>query len=80
MIAELCQTFDAVAVTDEVYEHLVFTDITGPHRPLAAVPGMWERTLRVSSATKTFSCTGTKVGWVSGPAPLWTLCCTSSSS
>ncbi|MGI5212044.1 pyridoxal phosphate-dependent aminotransferase [Plantactinospora sp. CA-290183] len=70
LVAELCQEYDTYAVTDEVYEHLVFTDAGGPHIPLASLPGMRERTLRVSSAGKTFSCTGWKVGWASGPAPL----------
>jgi N-succinyldiaminopimelate aminotransferase len=69
-IAELIQEFDAVAVTDEVYEHLVFTDASGPHVPLATLPGMAPRTLRISSAGKTFSCTGWKIGWVSGPRSL----------
>ncbi|MBY8874095.1 pyridoxal phosphate-dependent aminotransferase [Micromonospora sp. PLK6-60] len=70
LVAELCQEYDAYAVTDEVYEHLVFTDAAAPHVPLATLPGMRERTLRISSAGKTFSCTGWKVGWASGPAPL----------
>ncbi|WP_406040803.1 pyridoxal phosphate-dependent aminotransferase [Micromonospora sp. NBC_00898] len=70
LVAELCRQHDAYAVTDEVYEHLVFPDATAPHVPLATLPGMRERTLRISSAGKTFSCTGWKVGWVSGPAPL----------
>ncbi len=70
LIAELCQTHDTYAVTDEVYEHLVFTDAAEPHVPLAARPGMRERTLRISSAGKTFSCTGWKVGWATGPARL----------
>ncbi|WP_428963558.1 pyridoxal phosphate-dependent aminotransferase [Micromonospora fluostatini] len=70
MIAELCQEHGAYAVTDEVYEHLVFTDADAPHVPLATLPGMRERTLRISSAGKTFSCTGWKVGWASGPASL----------
>ncbi|MBQ1072028.1 pyridoxal phosphate-dependent aminotransferase [Micromonospora sp. C31] len=70
LVAELCQEHGAYAVTDEVYEHLVFTDAATPHVPLATLPGMRERTLRISSAGKTFSCTGWKVGWVSGPAPL----------
>jgi N-succinyldiaminopimelate aminotransferase len=70
LVAELCQEFDAYAITDEVYEHLVYTDASTPHIPLATLPGMGERTLRVSSAGKTFSCTGWKVGWASGPAPL----------
>jgi N-succinyldiaminopimelate aminotransferase len=69
-IAELCQRHDAIAATDEVYEHLVFDDAAEPHCPLATLPGMWERTLRISSAGKTFSCTGWKVGWVSGPREL----------
>jgi N-succinyldiaminopimelate aminotransferase len=69
-IAALCAEFDIVAVTDEVYEHLVFTDATGPHVPLAGLPGMRERTLQISSAGKTFSCTGWKIGWACGPRAL----------
>lgn len=70
LIAELCQEHDVYAVTDEVYEHLVFTDATEPHTPLATLPGMRDRTLRISSAGKTFSCTGWKVGWATGPRAL----------
>ncbi|GAA2489473.1 aminotransferase [Winogradskya humida] len=70
LIAHLCQKHDVYAVTDEVYEHLVFTDASTPHVPLATLPGMSERTLRISSAGKTFSCTGWKVGWATGPGPL----------
>jgi N-succinyldiaminopimelate aminotransferase len=70
LIAQLCQEHDVYAVTDEVYEHLVFTDAAAPHRPLAALPGMRERTIRISSAGKSFSCTGWKVGWATGPADL----------
>jgi N-succinyldiaminopimelate aminotransferase len=66
-IAELCVTADLLVVTDEVYEHLVFE---GRHVPLASLPGMGERTLTVSSAGKTFSFTGWKIGWVCGPAPM----------
>ncbi len=66
-IARLCVEHDLLAVTDEVYEHLVFD---GEHLPLASFPGMAERTLTISSAGKTFSCTGWKVGWVTGPAEL----------
>lgn len=66
-IAALCSAHDLLAVTDEVYEHLVFD---GMHRPLATLPQMRERTLTVSSGGKTFSFTGWKVGWVCGPAPL----------
>jgi N-succinyldiaminopimelate aminotransferase len=66
-IAALCCEHDLLAVTDEVYEHLVFE---GHHRPLSTFPGMAERTLSISSAGKTFSCTGWKVGWATGPAAL----------
>jgi N-succinyldiaminopimelate aminotransferase len=70
LVAQLCQEYGAYAVTDEVYEHLVFTDAATPHVPLSTLPGMRERTIRISSAGKTFSCTGWKIGWASGPAPL----------
>ena len=66
-VARVCVDHDLLAVTDEVYEHLVFE---GRHVPLATLPGMAERTLTVSSHGKTFSFTGWKVGWVTGPAPL----------
>ncbi len=66
-VAALCRAHDLLAVTDEVYEHLVFD---GTHVPLATLPSMRERTLTISSGGKTFSFTGWKVGWVSGPAPL----------
>lgn len=61
-IADLCHERDLIAVTDEVYEHLVFDD--AEHVPLAAFPGMRDRTVSVSSAGKTFNCTGWKIGWV----------------
>jgi N-succinyldiaminopimelate aminotransferase len=60
-IAELCVARELYAVTDEVYEHLVFDG--GEHVPLAGFPGMRERTVSISSAGKTFSVTGWKVGW-----------------
>jgi N-succinyldiaminopimelate aminotransferase len=66
-IAELAVERDLVVVTDEVYEHLVFET---EHVPLATLPGMAERTLSISSAGKTFSFTGWKVGWATGPAGL----------
>jgi N-succinyldiaminopimelate aminotransferase len=69
-IARLCREHGAYAVTDEVYEHLVFTDSATAHVPLATLPGMRDRTLRISSAGKTFSCTGWKIGWASGPREL----------
>jgi N-succinyldiaminopimelate aminotransferase len=68
-IARLCVTHDLIAITDEVYEHLVFD---GVHEPLVARPGMGERTVTVSSAGKTFSCTGWKVGWACAPVALTT--------
>jgi N-succinyldiaminopimelate aminotransferase len=61
LIARLCVEHDLVAITDEVYEHLVFD---GEHLPLATFPGMRDRTVTVSSGGKTFSCTGWKVGWI----------------
>ena len=57
-----------IAVTDEVYEHLVFDG--REHVPLATLPGMAERTLTISSAGKTFCVTGWKIGWVIGPPEL----------
>lgn len=66
LIATLAREHDAWVVTDEVYEHLVFDGLE--HVPMATLPGMAERTLTISSAGKTFSVTGWKVGWISGPA------------
>ncbi len=59
-IAEVCVRHDLLAITDEVYEHIVFE---GPHLPLATRPGMRERTVTISSGGKTFSLTGWKMGW-----------------
>jgi aspartate/methionine/tyrosine aminotransferase len=67
-IANLLIEHDAYAVCDEVYEHLVFAP--AKHRPLMTLPGMFNRTLRIGSAGKTFSLTGWKVGYVSGPNAL----------
>ena len=67
-LAELAVERDLLVITDEVYEHLVFDGAV--HVPIASLPGMAERTLSVSSAGKTFSVTGWKIGWVCGPAPL----------
>ncbi|MFJ3440558.1 pyridoxal phosphate-dependent aminotransferase [Streptomyces sp. NPDC086081] len=69
-IAELAVERDLLVVTDEVYEHLVFDD--AEHVPLAAFPGMRERTVTISSAGKTFSFTGWKVGWVTAAPELVT--------
>ncbi|HEV8123256.1 MAG TPA: aminotransferase class I/II-fold pyridoxal phosphate-dependent enzyme [Gemmatimonadales bacterium] len=63
-IAELCRKHDAYAVTDEIYEHIRYT---GPHIPIAALPGMRERTITISGASKTFSVTGWRVGWIIAP-------------
>ncbi|GGW81812.1 N-succinyldiaminopimelate aminotransferase [Streptomyces albaduncus] len=67
-IAELAVERDLLVVTDEVYEHLVFND--AEHVPLATLPGMRERTVTISSAGKTFSFTGWKVGWVTSAPDL----------
>ncbi|MEU6851830.1 pyridoxal phosphate-dependent aminotransferase [Actinacidiphila alni] len=66
-IAELAVERDLLVVTDEVYEHLVFE---GEHVPLISLPGMRDRTVSISSAGKTFSFTGWKVGWVTGSREL----------
>jgi N-succinyldiaminopimelate aminotransferase len=68
VIAELAEEHDLLVLTDEVYEHLVFTGAR--HVSIATLPGMRERTLVVSSAGKTFNVTGWKIGWICGPAPL----------
>ncbi len=67
-VASIAVRHDLIVVTDEVYEHLTFDAV--PHIPLCTLPGMAERTLTISSAGKTFSATGWKIGWVSGPAEL----------
>ena len=67
-VAEVAREHDLVVITDEVYEHLVYDD--HEHIPLATLPGMFDRTVSVSSAGKTFSFTGWKIGWVTGAEPL----------
>jgi N-succinyldiaminopimelate aminotransferase len=67
-LADLAIAHDLLVLTDEVYEHLVFSGAR--HCSIAALPGMRDRTLVVSSAGKTFNVTGWKVGWIYGPAPL----------
>ncbi|MBO9521980.1 MAG: pyridoxal phosphate-dependent aminotransferase [Nocardioidaceae bacterium] len=66
-VAALAMEHDLVVVADEVYEHLTFGV---EHVPLATLPGMFERTVTISSAGKSFSVTGWKIGWASGPAEL----------
>jgi N-succinyldiaminopimelate aminotransferase len=68
VIAAAAIAHDVLVVTDEVYEHLVYDDAR--HLPIATLPGMAQRTLTVSSAGKTFSVTGWKIGWACGPAAL----------
>ena len=68
-IAALACEHDLLVVTDEVYEHMVFD---GEHVPIGSLPGMRERTVSISSAGKTFSFTGWKIGWVTAPAGLVT--------
>jgi N-succinyldiaminopimelate aminotransferase len=67
-VAEVVREHDLVVVTDEVYEHLVYDG--HEHVPLATLPGMAERVLTLSSVGKSWSFTGWKVGWATGPAPL----------
>ena len=68
LVARHCRERDVIAVTDEVYEHLVFDG--REHVPLSTLPGMAGRTLTISSAGKTFSLTGWKIGWATGPREL----------
>jgi len=68
MISELCKKHNVIVVTDEVYEHLTYDNAS--HIPIASLPGMRERTLTISGAGKTFSITGWRIGWMTGPAEL----------
>lgn len=67
-IAALCQQQDVIVLADEVYERMTFDG--QQMQRIAALPGMWDRTISIGSAGKTFSVTGWKVGWSIGPAPL----------
>lgn len=60
-VAQLCQQFDVVAITDEIYEHIIYDD--RPHIPLATLPGMAERTITISGFGKTFAATGWRLGY-----------------
>jgi aminotransferase len=64
-IGNLCVRYDALAVTDEIYEHIRFE---GEHIPIASLPDMRSRTITISGASKTFSVTGWRVGWILAPA------------
>ncbi len=66
-IRDLCVRHDVLAVTDEIYEHILYT---GEHLPIATLPGMRERTITISGASKTFSVTGWRIGWIIAPAQL----------
>jgi aminotransferase len=66
-IARLCREHDALAVTDEIYEHIRYQ---GEHVPIATLPGMRERTVTISGASKTFGVTGWRIGWILAPAGL----------
>ncbi|HXG43346.1 MAG TPA: aminotransferase class I/II-fold pyridoxal phosphate-dependent enzyme [Gemmatimonadales bacterium] len=66
-VADLCRRHRAYAVTDEIYEHILYD---GEHIPIATLPGMRERTVTISGASKTYSVTGWRVGWALAPAPL----------
>jgi aspartate/methionine/tyrosine aminotransferase len=67
-IAALCQEFDVLAITDEIYEHILYDDAV--HIPIATLPGMRERSVLVNSMSKTYSVTGWRVGWVLAPSDL----------
>ena len=68
LLARFCQEFDAIAICDEVWEHVTFDG--REHIPLIAIPGMRERTIKVGSAGKIFSLTGWKIGFVCAAPPL----------
>jgi aspartate/methionine/tyrosine aminotransferase len=67
-IAALCQKWDVLAVTDEIYEHIVYEGAT--HVPMATLDGMADRTITINSLSKTFSVTGWRVGWTIAPADI----------
>lgn len=67
-IAEFCKEHDLLAITDEIYEYIVYDDVE--HISLASLPGMWERTVTMSGFSKTFSITGWRLGWAIAPAHL----------
>jgi aspartate/methionine/tyrosine aminotransferase len=67
-IAALCQEFDALAITDEIYEHILYDGTV--HVPICSLPGMRDRSILVNSMSKTYSVTGWRVGWVLAPPDL----------
>ncbi len=72
-IASLCQKHDVICISDEVYEWITY-DENKKHIRIATLPNMWERTLTIGSAGKTFSSTGLKLGWTIGPENLIRSC------
>ena len=67
IIAELCQRHDVLAITDEIYEHMVYDGLR--HIPIATLPGMWDRTVTISGVSKSYSVTGWRIGYtISSPA------------
>jgi aminotransferase len=67
-IAELCQRYDAYAITDEIYEHILYDGHR--HIPIATLPGMWERTVTISGMSKSYAVTGWRIGWCIAPEDL----------
>ncbi len=67
-IAELCVRYDAIAITDEIYEHITYDGAV--HIPIATIPGMADRTITVSALSKTYAVTGWRVGWAIAAQPL----------
>jgi aminotransferase len=67
-VAALCQEFDTLCITDEIYEHIVFAG--NSHTPMATLPGMYDRTITISGLSKTFSITGWRLGYVIAPPEL----------
>jgi len=67
-VGALCQRFDAIAITDEIYEHITYEG--HEHLPIATIPGMADRTVTISALSKTYAVTGWRVGWAIAPAPL----------
>jgi aminotransferase len=69
LVAELCQTYDALVFTDEIYEHIHYLG-PGGHIPPATGPGLEDRTVTINALSKTYAVTGWRVGWTIAPAPL----------
>ena len=68
MVAELCRKWDVLAISDEIYEHIVYDGLR--HVPMAAIDGMADRTVTINSLSKTYSVTGWRVGWAISPPRL----------